>query len=213
MSCTSRAAGQQAGDQRLLHGRRIGAVVVADDEALLARRARRPAWRCPRPMALSPIRLISCGKQPARVVLAKARRLDQRQALEIGRVGLQDRRAAWAAWHGPPGKACTQIGQQVQTPAPGQSIMRPSASRRTARRPATSTPAAPACRRACRRAAAGSGTTCRAAMVPSLPALHHGGRHVAHGDVADADAVERDRGDAGHAVGGADALGEVAVAQ
>ena len=34
--------------------------------------------------------------------------------------------------------------------------------------------------------------------------LGHGGRHIAHRDVADGDAVERDGRDARHAVGGGD---------
>ena len=48
--------------------------------------------------------------------------------------------------------------------------------------------------------------------VARLAPLGDGRGHVAHGDVADADAVEHDRSHPRQAVGGADALGVVAVA-
>ena len=83
-----RAAREQAGHQRLLHGGGIGAVVVADHEAL---RHPSPAGERGEPQAdgVEPHEVDLLGEQPARVVLAKSGRLDERQTLEVGRVGFQ----------------------------------------------------------------------------------------------------------------------------
>ena len=83
-----RAAGQQADHEGLLHGGRIGAVVVADHEAL---GHPAPAGQGGETQAdgIEPHQVDLLGEQPARVVLAKAGRLDERKPLELGRVGLQ----------------------------------------------------------------------------------------------------------------------------
>ena len=111
------AAGQQAVDQRLLHGGRIGAVVVADDEALRDARARPNSVAMPRPDGVEPHEVDLLREQPARVVLAKAGRLDERQPLEVGGVRLQDRRAGGGACGRPSkrsGKACGRCKRRAR---------------------------------------------------------------------------------------------------
>ena len=55
------AAGEQSCGQRRFHRGRIGAVVMADDDAQRHAALRASAWRAPSPTASSPSRLISSG--------------------------------------------------------------------------------------------------------------------------------------------------------
>jgi hypothetical protein len=82
------AAGEQPGDQRLLHRRGVGTVVVADDEA---QRHFATAEQLGDPEAdgIEAHQVDFLREQPARIVLAETGRLDQRQALELGGVGFQ----------------------------------------------------------------------------------------------------------------------------
>ena len=80
------AAGKQSRDQRGLHCGRVRAVVVADHDAqwhaALAHQRRQAEAD-----GFEPEQVDLLGKAPARVIFAKAGRLDEGQALEFGGIG------------------------------------------------------------------------------------------------------------------------------
>ena len=80
--------GEQAVDQRLLHRAGIGPEVVPDDDPF-GHAAGLEQSRDPKADALQAHQVDFLWKQPARVVLAKTRWLDQGQAFEFSRVGFQ----------------------------------------------------------------------------------------------------------------------------
>jgi len=81
------AAGQQPGHQGLFHGGGIPAVVMADDDAFWHAATRKERGHA-KADGIEPHQVDFVGKEPARVIFAKPRRLDERQALEVGRVRL-----------------------------------------------------------------------------------------------------------------------------
>ena len=89
---------------------------MADDEAL----GGTPRSRAQRGKAeadgVEPHQVDVLREQPARVVFAKAGRLDQRQPLEIGRVRLQDRRAAWGSMVSSPIQCSATTGGNSSPP-------------------------------------------------------------------------------------------------
>ncbi len=91
------ATGHQPDHQRLLHAGRVRAVVVADDDALWHAAAAKQRGDAEAD-SVEPHEIDLVGKEPARVVLAKSRRLDERQALELERYSASDRHAGEAAW-------------------------------------------------------------------------------------------------------------------
>src|SRR5690606_8553026 len=76
---------QQAEGQGLLHRERIGAVVVADDDAALALTLDISAEPEAQRLQAEQVQLLV--QNPADVVLAKSGGLDQRDGLELKRVG------------------------------------------------------------------------------------------------------------------------------
>ena len=83
-----RAARQQPGHQCLLHRGRIPPIIMSDNEAL-RHTALVGERRQTKPDGIETHQVDLIGKQPAGIVLAKAGGLHERQALEVGRVGLE----------------------------------------------------------------------------------------------------------------------------
>jgi hypothetical protein len=79
------AAGQQARHERLLHGTGVGAIVVADHKPLRPSALVRERGKA-KADGIQTHQVDLGREQPACVILAKARRLDQGQALKIGRI-------------------------------------------------------------------------------------------------------------------------------
>ena len=98
------AACEQARHERLLHSSRIRAIIVTDDDALrnaAAREERRHA----EPDRVETHQVDFFRIKPARIVFAKAGRLDERQALEVSGIRLQV--SAWLRQHKPLLERCS----------------------------------------------------------------------------------------------------------
>ena len=130
MSCTSAPPAIRPVISACLTLARIPAEVVADNEAL-AGTAPRDQRRQAEPDRIEPHQVDLPREQPARVVLAEPRRLDQRQSLEIGCVWLQV--GAWFRQHGglvvDAGLADRGERQRNSAPRPRQAVSRVQARR------------------------------------------------------------------------------------